>query len=86
MAGGHPEVTLRWTTSAPVSNEMHTEAGERGRWEQGAWPGSPEATGRDKSFGPDSHSRAYTAESFLIPSYCSDKAGLIPSQYIFYVI
>lgn len=99
VAGGHPEVTLRWTTSAPVSNEMYTEAGERGRWEQGAWPGSPEATAAschcrynffiskdDKSFGPDSHSRAYTAESFLIPSYCSDKAGLIPSQYIFYVI
>lgn len=30
VAGGHSEVTPRWTTSAPVSNEMHTEAGGGG--------------------------------------------------------
>lgn len=38
-AGGHPEVTSRWTTSAPVSNEMHTDAGKRGALGAGGMPG-----------------------------------------------
>lgn len=83
----------------PLPCQMKCTPRRGGRWEQGAWPGSPEATAPschchynffiskdDKSFGPDSHSRAYTAESFLIPSDCSEKAGLIPSHYIFYAI
>lgn len=80
----------------PCQMKCTPRRGRGGTGSRGPWPCSPEATAAschcrynffiskdDKSFGPDSHSRAYTAESFLIPFYCSDKAGLIPSQYIF---